>query len=84
MTVCQRGYLLEERLSAILGERAFQRNGLGAPPATAAIERELEEVRQQALDLRHAIEEQGEELGALREAYRRLMAEQNRRSGREP
>lgn len=61
-----------------MGEQAHQRSGLGAPPATAALERELEDTWQQNLDLRRTIEEREEELGALREAFRRLMTEQNR------
>lgn len=71
-------HLLEERLSTLLGEQAHQRSGLGAPPLTAVLERELEDTRQQNLDLRRTIEEREEELGALREAYRRLMTERNR------
>lgn len=71
-------HLLEERLSCLLGEQAHQRSGLGAPPPTARLEREAKEARQHALDLRRALEERDEELGALREAYRRLMTERNR------
>ncbi|MFC8718048.1 DUF6262 family protein [Kitasatospora sp. NPDC057198] len=69
---------LEARLSEILGEQTFQRSGLGAPPATAAVEQQLEELRQQKLDLQRTLEERDEELGAVREAYRRLMADRNR------
>ncbi|MFJ5725787.1 hypothetical protein [Streptomyces sp. NPDC093149] len=71
-------HLLEERLSVLLGEQAHQRSGLGAPPVTAALERELEDTRQQNLDMRRTLEEREEELGAVREAYRRLMADRNR------
>jgi HAMP domain-containing protein len=42
------------------------------------LERELEDTRQQNLDLQRTIEEREEELGALRKAYRRLMTERNR------
>ncbi|MGW6207477.1 DUF6262 family protein [Streptomyces sp. NPDC055089] len=70
--------LLEERLSVLLGEQAHQRSGLGAPPVTAALESELEDTRQQNLDMRRTLEEREEELGAVREAYRRLMADRNR------
>jgi cell division protein FtsB len=74
----QHVYLLEERLSKLLGEQAHQRSGLGAPPVTAVLECELEDTRQQNLDLRHALQEREEELGAVREAYRRLMTDHNR------
>ncbi|QHC21419.1 DUF6262 family protein [Streptomyces sp. GS7] len=71
-------HVLEDRLSDLLGEQAHQRSGLGAPPATAVIEQQLEELRQHNLDLQRTLEERDEELGAIREAYRRLMADRNR------
>jgi cell division protein FtsB len=75
-------HVLEDRLSDLLGEQTHHRSGLGAPPATAAIEQELEELRQRNLDLQRTLEERDEELGAIREAYRRLMADRNRNPSR--
>jgi Family of unknown function (DUF6262) len=69
---------LEERLSEMLGQQAFERSGLGAPTATAALQDELEHHKQLALDLSARIEEFEEELAAAREANRGLMAELNR------
>jgi DNA repair exonuclease SbcCD ATPase subunit len=72
--------VLEDRLSQALGAEAFQRSGLGAPPDTAALQARVEQLQQQVLDLRRALEERDEELAAAREAHRRLMAEVNRAS----
>lgn len=69
---------LEDRLSELLGQQAFERSGLGAPPNTAALHAELEQQRQTVLDLERALEERDEELAAARETNRRLMAEVNR------
>jgi cell division protein FtsB len=69
---------LEDRLSEMLGQQAFERSGLGAPTATAAVQDELEHHRQLVLDLTSRIEELDEELAAAREANRGLMAELNR------
>ena len=72
---------LEDRLAELLGEQAFQRSGLGAPPDTAALQARVEQLQQQVLDLQRALEERDEELAAAREAHRRLMAEVNRADG---
>ncbi len=69
---------LEDRLSEMLGQQAFERSGLGAPTATAALQDELEHHKQLVLDLTSRIEELDEELAAAREANRGLMAELNR------
>jgi hypothetical protein len=69
---------LEDRLSEVLGQQAFDRSGLGAPASTAAVHAELEAQRQTVLDLRLALEERGEELAAARETNRRLMNQLNR------
>jgi len=69
---------LEDRLSELLGQQAFDRSGLGAPASTAAIHAEFEAERQTVLDLRRALEERDEELAAARETSRRLMNELNR------
>ncbi len=69
---------LEDRLSELLGEQAFDRSGLGAPASTAAVHAELEAQRQTVLDLRRALEEREEELAAARETNRRLLNQLNR------
>jgi len=69
---------LEDRLSELLGQQAFERSGLGAPASTAAVHAELEAERQAVLDLKRALEERVEELAAARETSRRLMNQLNR------
>jgi hypothetical protein len=69
---------LEDRLSELLGQQAFDRSGLGAPASTAAVHAELEGQRQAVLDLRRVLEERDEELAAARETNRRLMNQLNR------
>jgi cell division protein FtsB len=69
---------LEDRLSELLGQQAFDRSGLGAPAGTAAIQAELDTQRQIVLDLRRILEERDEELAAARETNRRLMNQLNR------
>jgi len=69
---------LEQRLSELLGQQAFDRSGLGAPASTAALQAELEAERQAALDLRRVLEEREDELAAARETNRRLMNQINR------
>lgn len=71
---------LEDRLSELLGQQAFDRSGLGAPADTAAVYAELEAQRQTVLDLRRMLEERDEELAAGRETNRRLMNQLNRSS----
>ncbi|MEY9861006.1 chromosome segregation ATPase [Catenulispora sp. GAS73] len=68
---------LEDRLSEILGQQVFARSGLGAPIGTAALQAELEEQSQVALDLKRALEEREEELAAARETNRRLRKQLN-------
>ena len=69
---------LEDRLSELLGQQAFERSGLGAPTSTAALQAELEQQRQANLDLKRVLEERDEELAAARETNRRLMNQLNR------
>ncbi len=68
---------LEARLSELLGAHAADCIGLG-PLDTADTQREIDDLRQRVLDLQRIVEERDEELGAAREAHRRLMAEINR------
>lgn len=69
---------LEDRLSELLGQQAFERSGLGAPTGIAALQADLEDHKQLVLDLTSHIQELEEELAAAREANRGLMAELNR------
>ncbi|MFD0204252.1 MULTISPECIES: DUF6262 family protein [Saccharothrix] len=69
---------LEDRLSELLGQQAFERSGLGAATSTAALQAEIDQQRQIVLDLTRALEERDEELAAARETNRRLMTELNR------
>lgn len=55
---------LEERLSELLSQQAFDRSSLGAPANAAALQAELEAERQVALDLRQMPEERDDELAA--------------------
>jgi cell division protein FtsB len=71
----QRVQDLEDRLSEMLGQQAFERSGLGAPMPTAALQADLEHHRQLVIDLTARIEELDEELAAAREANRGLMGE---------
>jgi hypothetical protein len=71
---------LEDRLSELLGQQAFERSGLGSPASTAAVQAELEAQRQTILDLKRALEERDEELAAVRETNHRLMNQLNRSS----
>src|SRR6266516_6440686 len=74
---------LEDRLSELLGQQAFERSGLGAPASLAAADAELESQRQTVLDLKRAMEEREDELAAARETNRRLMNQLNRSSSNE-
>jgi len=75
---------LEDRLSDLLGQQAFDRSGLGAPSNTTALHAEIDRHRQTVLDLTRALEERDEELAAARETNRRLMAELNRNPDASP
>jgi hypothetical protein len=70
---------LEARLSDLLGAHAAECAGFG-PLDTASTRAELDDLRQQIIDLQHTLEERDEELAATREAHRRLMTEINRPS----
>lgn len=69
---------LEDRLSEMMGQQAFERSGLGAPASTTALQAELDHQRHIALELKQALQERDEELAAAREANRRLMSQLNR------
>lgn len=71
---------LEDRLSELLGQQAFERSGLGSPASLAAVTAGLETQRQTVLDLKRALNERDEELAAARETNRRMMNQLNRTS----
>jgi hypothetical protein len=68
---------LEARLSELLGAHAAECSGFSLLD-TADTKGEIDDLRQRVLDLQRILEERDEELGAAREAHRRLMAEINR------
>ncbi|MGC4855357.1 DUF6262 family protein [Micromonospora sp. DT4] len=68
---------LEARLSELLGAHAAECSGFSLLD-TADTQDEIDDLRQRVLDLQRIIEERDEELGAAREAHRRLMVETNR------
>lgn len=68
---------LEARLSELLGIHAAECGGFSLLD-TADSQGEIDDLRQRLLDLQRVLEERDEELGAAREAHRRVMAEINR------
>ncbi|MFK4087527.1 hypothetical protein ACI2LF_25685 [Kribbella sp. NPDC020789] len=71
--------VLEGRLSQTLGETVFRESGLGAPDDIRALQEALTDREQQILELRHQLEERGDELAAARAANRELMTQLNTR-----
>ncbi len=69
---------LEDRLSELLGNHAFERSGLGATTDTAALRDDNENLQQANLELKRLLEERDEDLAAARETNRRLMNQLNR------
>jgi uncharacterized protein DUF6262 len=70
---------LERRLSELLGEQVYRASGIGAPDATAELQRHQGELTQRVLDLQQHLDDRTDELAAARAANRELMAELNRR-----
>ncbi|MFJ7258523.1 hypothetical protein ACIQWV_40050 [Streptomyces sp. NPDC098085] len=69
---------LERRLSATLGQAAWEASGLGAPADIETLTHRVTELEQQVLDLRAELDERDEDLAAARAANRELMAQLNR------
>ena len=69
---------LQARLSEMLGEQAYTRSGLGAPHNDAALQEQILALENDVHQLRAALQERDEDLGAAREAQRQLMAQLNR------
>jgi len=72
---------LEDRLSALLGEQAWQQSGLGAPADIDALNRKITHLEQQVVDLRLQLEERDQDLASARAANRELMAQINAPGG---
>jgi hypothetical protein len=68
---------LEARLSELLGAHAVECSGFSQLD-TADTQGEIDDLRERVFDLQRILQERDEELGAAREAHRRLMAEINR------
>ena len=68
---------LEQRLSGLLGEQAWQQSGLGAPAGIDALNSTITQLEQQAADLRIQLSERDDELAAARAANRELMTRIN-------
>ncbi|HZD14950.1 MAG TPA: hypothetical protein VE196_07445 [Pseudonocardiaceae bacterium] len=75
---------LEDRLSELLGQHAFERSGLGAETNTAALHATIEQLQQANLELKRQLDEREEDLAAARETNRRLMAQLNRTWPQDP
>ena len=69
---------LQQRLSELLGEQAWQQSGLGAPADVGALQQQTTELEQQIIELRRQLSERGEELEAARAANRELITRLNR------
>jgi hypothetical protein len=68
---------LEDRLSGLLGEQAWQQSGLGAPADIDALNQKITHLEQQVTDLRLQLEERDQDLTAARAANRELMTQIN-------
>ena len=63
---------LEQRLSGLLGEQAWQQSGLGAPADIDTLNTTITQLEQQAADLRIQLSERDDELAAARELMTRI------------
>jgi hypothetical protein len=68
---------LEKRLSEALGEQAWRKSGLGAPPDIDALTASITQAEQQAAGLRIQLADRDDELSAARAANRELMTRIN-------
>ncbi len=68
---------LESRLSALLGEHAWQESGLGAPAGIDALKQHNHALEQQVTDLRLQLGDREQDLAAGRAANRELMTQLN-------
>jgi len=68
---------LENRLSEVLGDRAWRESGLGAPAGTGTGSQAIIHLEQQVTGQRLQLEERDEDRAAARAANRELMAQLN-------
>lgn len=68
---------LENKLSELLGKRAWRESGLGAPTDIKQLQRRITDLEQQVVDLKRQLEERGQELDAARAANRDLITTSN-------
>ena len=68
---------LQQRLSELLGEQAWQESGLGAPADIDALHQKITHLEQQVIDLRLQLEERDQDLDAARAANRELITQIN-------
>ncbi len=69
---------LQQRLSELLGEQAWQQSGLGAPAGIDALQQQITGQEQQIIELRRQLSERDEELEAARTANREFITRLNR------
>jgi hypothetical protein len=68
---------LESRLSSLLGDRAWQESGLGAPAGADELKQRNQDLEQQVTGLRLQLDERDQDLAAARAANRELMTQLN-------
>jgi Family of unknown function (DUF6262) len=68
---------LEKRLSAVLGEQAWNETGLGAPDDIDQLKQQIVQLEQRIIDQRLQHEEHTQDLDAARAANRELMTQLN-------
>jgi hypothetical protein len=72
-----RVHQLESRLSALLGDHAWQESGLGAPTGIDTLKQHNQALEQQIIELRLRLDERDQDLAAARAANRELMTQLN-------
>ncbi|MEU5416843.1 hypothetical protein [Streptomyces clavifer] len=68
---------LEQRLSEAFGQDAWRATGLGAPTDTDTLQRKIDHLEQQVVELRDQLSEREEDLQASRATNRELMTQLN-------
>lgn len=72
-----RVHQLEQRLSELLGEQAWNESGLGVPDDIDRLKQQIGTLQQHTIDLRLQLEERDDDLTAARAANRELMTQLN-------
>ncbi|GKQ39719.1 DUF6262 family protein [Streptomyces sp. A012304] len=68
---------LEQKLSALLGERVWAESGIGTPTDIEELQRRITSLEQQVVDLTNQLEKRDQDLDAARAANRELMSRLN-------